>query len=365
MRQPTTSATPLLTTFRTLIDAHRPAVRQERCFQRFVVLIVGLLCAVSRHTLTQVLVSLGLGELDWSGAYRLFSQARLDYAVLGRCFLRETLVHVALDDPYLVAVDGLQIPHESRRLPGTSWLHNPLSPPFKRGIHRAQRFSHLAWLTPPTDDGDSRALPLRLIPAFPAKAVRPDRVAEQADWQPRTEWQAGRDQLQWLRTELDAAGRAAQWALGIGDGVYSTAKLWAALPERVSLLAGVPKIAPCTPGQNPITGGVGPGSTGSAPRPRRLGCTNRTAGPSAACQCAVDASPAPTGSKDPIWSTARPTSPSSCWSSKGSRAAATAASSGVIRPSGWSRRSNGRTTGSCRTRPSSSWRTPGNAGRSR
>ena len=241
MPQPTMSAPSLLATFRRLIDAHRPAIRQERCFQRLRILIMGLLGAVSRHTLTQVLVSLGLGELDWSGAYRLFSRVRIDYAILVRCFLRETLVHVAVDDPYLVALDGVQIPHQSRRLPGTSWVHNPTSPAFKRGIHRAQRFSHVAWLTPPTDAGDSRALPLRLIPAFPAKAVRPAAVAEQADWQPRTEWQAGLDHLQWLRTELDAAGREDQRVLGIGDGLYSTAKLWAALPERVSLLARCPK----------------------------------------------------------------------------------------------------------------------------
>ena len=181
MHQPTTPPPGLLATFLTIVEAHRAAVRQERCFQRFVVLVVGLLAAASRHTLTQVLVSLGLGQLDWSAAYRLFSRTRIDYAVLVRGFLQETLKHVAVSAPYLVAIDGVQLPHQSRRLPGTSWLHNPTSPPFKRGIHRAQRFSHLAWLTPPTEDGDSRALPLRLIPAFPPKAVRPALVADQAD----------------------------------------------------------------------------------------------------------------------------------------------------------------------------------------
>jgi hypothetical protein len=241
MAQPTTSSPGLLASFFALVEAHRPAVQQERCFQRFILLIVGLLTAAGRHTLTQVLISLGLGELDWSAAYRLFSQARIDYAVLVRCFLRETLVHVPPEQPYLVAIDGVQVPHPSRRMPGTSWLHNPTSPAFKRGIHRAQRFSDLAWLTPPTKEGDSRALPLRLIPAFPAKALRPATVAEQSAWQPQTEWQAGLEQVRWLRTELDGAGRAGQWALGIGDGLYSTAKLWADLPERVSLLARCPK----------------------------------------------------------------------------------------------------------------------------
>jgi hypothetical protein len=241
MSQPITSSPGLLATFLTLVDAHRPAVPQTRCFQRLTVVIVGLLCTVGRHTLTQVLVSLGLGDLDWSGAYRLFNAARLDYAVLTRHFLRETLPHVAADQPYLVAIDGVQFPHPSGRMPGTSWLHNPTSPAFKRGIHRAQRYSHLAWLIPPTDAGESRALPLRLIPAFPEKALRPKAVAEQDDWQPRTEWQAARDQLVWLRQELDDAGRGEQPVLAVGDGLYSTAKLWADLPEGVTLLARCPK----------------------------------------------------------------------------------------------------------------------------
>lgn len=241
MSQPTTSSSGLLATFLALVDAHRPAVQQERCFQRVTVLSIGLLCAVSRHTVSQVLVGLGLGGLDWSGAYRLFNATRIDYAVLTRHFLRETLPHVAPEQPYLVAIDGVQFPHQSRRLAGTCWLHNPISPAFKRGIHRAQRYSHLAWLIPPTADGDSRALPLRLIPAFPEKALRPKAVAEVDAWQPRTEWQAGRDQLDWLRTELDDAGRADQPILAVGDGLYSTAQLWAALPERVSLLARCPK----------------------------------------------------------------------------------------------------------------------------
>jgi hypothetical protein len=241
MDQPTTTLPGLLPTFLALVAAHRPAVQQARCFQRLSVLAVGLLCAVGRHTLSQVLVSLGLGALDWSAAYRLFSGVRIHDTVLARCFLRETLVHAPVEAPYLVAIDGVQLPHQSRRMPGTSWLHNPTSPPFKRGIHRAQRFSHLAWLTPPTAAGDSRAIPLRLIPAFPAKAVRPEAVAEQAEWHPRTEWQAGFAQVMWLRTELDVAGREEQWVLALGDGLYGTAKLWAQLPERVSLLARCPK----------------------------------------------------------------------------------------------------------------------------
>jgi hypothetical protein len=114
-------------------------------------------------------------------------------------------------------------------MPGTSWLKAPRTPAFKPGIHRAQRFVHLAHLLP-VEAGSSRALPLRWEPAFPAKAV-PGAAA------PCKEWEAGLAALHWLRAELDAAGRADQRLLVLGDGTYNTQGVWAGLPERTTLLA--------------------------------------------------------------------------------------------------------------------------------
>lgn len=226
------SITPaLLPTLETLLSAHQSAFRQARPRQRATALALGQLMVLGRHTLTQTLTTLGLGEADWSAFYRLFSVPRLDYDELTHCFLQETLRAVPSEQPYLVAVDGVQLPRHSRTMPGTSWQRDPHTPPFFLGIHRAQRFVHLAWLTPPSTEGYSRAVPLRWEPAFPEKAVRPDGLAA------RKEWEAGLDGLGWLRTELDGAGRGDQRVLGIADGLYSNRYVWAQVPERVSLLA--------------------------------------------------------------------------------------------------------------------------------
>jgi hypothetical protein len=231
MAQHSKPAPALLPELLSLLAAHRSAFRQDRAYQRLVVLVVGLLCAFSRHTLTQVLVALGLGDHDWSAAYRLFSIPRVDVDQLCRCLLRQTLGGVLLDQPYLVALDGVQVPRRSWRMPGTSWLHDPHSPPFRRGLHRAQRFSHLAWLTPPTLAGFARAIPLRWLPAFPTKALlRLEMTAAK-------EWEVGLASLAWLRAELDGAGRRGQAVLAVADGLYSSQHLWRGLPEGVSLLA--------------------------------------------------------------------------------------------------------------------------------
>ena len=159
---------PLLAELATLLQAHRPAFRQERPFQRAVALVFGSLFAFARHTITQLLLALGLTEADWSAWYRLFSAPRVDYEALTSRFFRETLAAVPADAPYVAVVDGVQVPRHSQKMPGTAWLKAPRTPPWKPGPHRAQRFAHLAGLLP-VEQGYSRALPLRWEPAFPGE----------------------------------------------------------------------------------------------------------------------------------------------------------------------------------------------------
>ncbi len=227
----TPSPRPLVPELFALLAAHRSAFRQERPSQRSEALLLGWVCAFGRHTVTQVLLALGLGEADWTAFYRLFSRRRIDYEVLARTLLAETLAQVPAETPYLVGIDATQIPRHSRTMPGTSWLRHLGTAIFRAGIHRAQRFVHLSWLPQPSPAGYSRAVPLRFDPAFPAKAV------PAPGHPPAKEWEAGLAALTWLRQELDTLGRSAQLVLGLGDGVYSTAPLWAGLPARVVLLA--------------------------------------------------------------------------------------------------------------------------------
>lgn len=235
MTEPTTrsveaAAAPLLVSLLGLLGAFRPAFRQERPYRRCVALVFGSLFAFARHTLSQVLLALGVTEQDWSAWYRLFSTPRVDVDELNAELVRQTLTEIPARGPYVVAVDGVQVPRWSQKLPGTSWLKAPRTPRWKPGIHRAQRFCHLAALLPITRQGYSRALPLRWVAAFPPKAV-PGRTA------PRTEGQAAGAELLWLRRQLDAAGRAEQPLLAVGDGSYDTADLWTGLPPRTTLLA--------------------------------------------------------------------------------------------------------------------------------
>jgi hypothetical protein len=145
--------------------------------------VLGEVFSLGRHTVTQELLALGVTDGDWGAWYRLFSRERFDEERLSECLLQETLQHVGVDQPYCVAIDSTVIHRSSLKMPGTSWMRGARFSAFRAGIHRAQRFLHGAWLTP-LEQGFSRAIPQRFIPAFPPKAIPSVAPA-------RREWEAG------------------------------------------------------------------------------------------------------------------------------------------------------------------------------
>ena len=212
-----------------LLKAHRPVFGQERVFRRVTLLVVAELVVFARHTVTQLLMSLGLAEQDWSGWYRLFSRGRFPYEEASAVLLGETVKHVPPDEPYVVVGDGTQTRRSSRKMEGAHWLHHPQSPVFRRGIHIAQRWFNGSWLLP-AEGGYSRAIPLRWLPAFTPKS-QPQATS------PCKEWEAAVAFLVWVKQQLAALGRAGQLVLLVADGHYDTLNLWKQLPDGVVLLA--------------------------------------------------------------------------------------------------------------------------------
>lgn len=219
----------LLKQLKELLKAHRHLFGQERVFQRVALLVVAEIVVFARHTVTQLLMGIGQTEGDWSSWYRLFSRKRFPYDEASGVLFGETLRHVASQELYVVGGDGTQTRRSSGKMEGAHWLHNPQSPVFKRGIHVAQRWFHGSWLTP-AENGYSRAVPLRWLPAFTEKSQ--PRVTA-----PCKEWEAAVAFLVWVRQQLCTAGRTGQQVLMVADGHYDTLPLWQHLPAGVILLA--------------------------------------------------------------------------------------------------------------------------------
>ncbi len=202
---------------------------QQRIVERLELLVMAEVFTFGRHTITQLLMSLGLTDQDWSAWYRLFSQGRFNYEAASAGLLAESLRYVAADEVYVVAGDATQTPRSSRKMEGSGWLRNLRTPPFMVGIHAAQRWFNGSWLVP-QEQGYSRAIPLRWLPAFTEKS-QPQTV------EPQQEWQACVQFLIWLGEQLFQHQRPDQPILMVGDGRYDNLQLWRALPQGVTLLA--------------------------------------------------------------------------------------------------------------------------------
>src|SRR5437763_8325826 len=107
----------------------------------------------------------------------------------------------------------------------SGWLKRPRPSAWKVGIHRAQRLLNLSWLTP-LAGGFSRAIPLRFLAAFPDKAVLKAHEAVK-------EYIAGLAAVRWVRSRLDAQGRAQQQVLCLADGSFDKPGFWTGLPSGV------------------------------------------------------------------------------------------------------------------------------------
>jgi hypothetical protein len=212
-----------------LLGAHRKLFKQERTYQRVVALVLAEVFVFARHTVTQLLMSLGETEGDWSIWYRLFSQRRFDYEQASQVVFEETLKHVGPEEVYVVAGDATQTPRSSRKLEGSGWLRNLRTPAFMTGIHAAQRWFNGSWLIP-AEAGYSRAVPIQWQPAFTAKS-------KPKAHEPLKESEAALGFLGWLVAQLKRCGRLTQHVLFVGDGHYDNLDLWQGLPAGVVLLA--------------------------------------------------------------------------------------------------------------------------------
>jgi hypothetical protein len=215
----------LLTELMHLISRCESAYGQKRVFNRVLALVMAELFAFGRHTITQLLLTLGIIDEDWSAWYRLFSHERFDEEQTSAVMLEEMLAEVEEGDPFVVGGDGFHVPRCSQTMPGTGWMKGLNTAKFKPGIQRGQRFMEGSWLTPIVN-GYSRAIPIRCLSAFTAKSV------PNAKDEPRTEVQACLAFLRWTRQQLDEAGCEAQTMLTLNDGSYDTLEFWPGLPQN-------------------------------------------------------------------------------------------------------------------------------------
>ncbi len=224
-----------------------------------------LLC-LGRHTVTGLLCTAGRPQHDWSADYRLYTRGRVDPEALFSVVRRNVAARLPADAPFLVALDDTLERKRGRKIPGTAWRRDPLSPPFGVNWVWGRRILQLSALLPLNQPGWVRALPIDHVDA--PTAVHPRRHAA-----PEL-WAAYRQQQRELNINRQALGRIERlrqqlycerpggrlWL--VGDGRFTNRTLLRNLPAGVTFIGRVRHDAKLC--QVPTAAAVGP--RGGRPR---------------------------------------------------------------------------------------------------
>lgn len=193
------------------------------------ILALGMICAFGRRTISQCILLVGAGQRDWSAWYRLFLGRRFREEDLSQRLFDEALKEMPANQPCVIGVDATHLPRSSKKMPGTGWSPAPGGPVWKQSLHRTQRYVTCAWF-PPIVKGFTRAIVLRFLSAFTPKSIA-------AGEDKRKDWEVALTFMAWMRQGLDAAGRAAQMLVTLGDGAYDKPEMWHGLSHGMVLIA--------------------------------------------------------------------------------------------------------------------------------
>jgi hypothetical protein len=245
-----------------------------RCAARLRQHVLAQLLCLGRHTVTGLLCTAGRPFGDWSADYRLYARQRVAPAALFGVVRRAVAAQLAPGLPFVAALDDSIHRKRGRKIPGTAWRRDPLSPPFAVNWTWGERVLQLAALLPLTDEGLARALPIQYGPA--PSATRPRRTAPPAAWADyRHQRQVlnlnrqGRQQVEHLRAQLDQE-RPGEALWIVSDGRFTNRTLLKNPPAGVTFIGRVRADAKLYDPPTPVDRGPRGG------RPRTYGAARPT-----------------------------------------------------------------------------------------
>jgi hypothetical protein len=242
--------TSLFDCLRDLLTAAALALADPRPRRKFVHLGLGLLCGQKPKTITSALEWLDQRQQDWSADYRLFSQAHWEAQAAFAPVLTQALSHSSCGTQRVyLGQDDTLLRKASRKIPGTTYARDPLSPPFQVNLVLGQRFVQTSLLLQPGGaEHPWRALPVSFThaptPKIPKRASPEEQAALKEARKKHRLSLVALEQLQFCRRYLDSQpGGRQRWLMDVVDGGYSNRTFLTGLPERTQVVARVRKDA--------------------------------------------------------------------------------------------------------------------------
>ena len=226
------------------------AFRDPRPRAKVEPLALALLCAEGPKTITSALCWLDQRYEDWSGEYRLLSQAQWSTGAFFAPVL-ETAVGLATDPtaPLYAAHDDTLLRKTGRHIPGVAYARDPLSPPFHVNLVLGQRFLQTSLLI--KAEGTARmwrSIPVAFDHAAPLKvpvrASAEERAAVKEARKKHNMSQAALRAIQQLRQQVDRLPHGVErLIIDAVDGSFANRTFLRNLPARTVAVARLRKNA--------------------------------------------------------------------------------------------------------------------------
>jgi len=221
------------------------AFPQKRTFLRVLWILLGLLTARGRGTVTSALAMFGLTG-RWSADFRAFSRSNWDSHACFLGVLHHAVPYLRNQQQVVISLDDTGLPKRSRLIKACSWLRDPLGPKFQTNFIWGLRCLHGIVHLPPQQPGlGATGISVAFELAPPPKKPKPkasleDFAAYKAARKTHGLPARGVALLQTLRADCDAEGLC-QDILAVGDGGYTNKTILQGLPERMEFIGRVRK----------------------------------------------------------------------------------------------------------------------------
>ncbi len=233
--------------FNQLFDLCGSAFKQKRTLTRARKLGLGLLTCFGRHTITGLLTATGQQFNDWSAAYKLFKNNRMNISSLFDVARQKTLEILPACQRIVVHLDDTLIRKKGKKIPGTAWRKDPLGPPFHPNFIWGQRFVQIS-LAVPQQQGcsQSRSVPIDFhhCPSVkkPGKSAKEEEIREFKKQNAVVKLNnQGRLRIEQLRTKLNEDGYSNKnLCIGV-DGSYTNNTVLKSLPPNTTLIGRIRK----------------------------------------------------------------------------------------------------------------------------
>jgi SRSO17 transposase len=236
----------LLAHIRKLLERMSMCLADPRPRGRMIEVGLGLLCGDVPKTITSAIEWNG-AQGDWSADYRLFSKTSWELDDLFKPILGDAVVK-NLDGPIYAAMDDTLVRKTGRKIPGTAYARDTLSPAFHINLVLGQRFLQTTVMARASDDRPWRSIPVafRHVPPLkaPARATEEQKRAVKEARKIYNMSTVGRDELAKLRANIDSLpNNRTRHLIMTVDGSFANRSFLTEIPQHTTAVARIRKNA--------------------------------------------------------------------------------------------------------------------------